>query len=412
MAQVENYSVEAIRARFPALERQYKGRQVAYFDGPGGAQALREVIAAMVGYMEAGSSNIHCHFPSGDETMAMLAEGRKAIAALFNADPGEVSFGANATSLMFQASRALMKEWKAGDEIVLTEMEHHSNIDTWRLAAEEKGVVVKYVPVDVKTLTLDMSALPRLIGAKTRLVAVGAASNVIGTVNDVREFSRQAHAVGAVVAVDAVHAIPHFFVDREALGIDMLFASSYKFFGPHMGMSVIRRAILDRLKAYKVAPASDESPEKLETGTQNLEAIAALPETVKFIAGFGAGATLTERVKSGYAKIEQYESMLGDMLRDGLAAIPGVTLFQAAPTIHKTPTIAFRVEGIKPSDFCRRMSEEQSVFVSDGNFYGMTLVNKMVPGDDKSVIRAGIAPYNTADEVRRLLDGTRAIARR
>lgn len=405
-----NYPIEQIRSRFPALKRQYKGRQVAYFDGPGGAQALREVIDAMVGYMEAGSANIHCHFPSSEETMQKLTDGRKAIAALFNAHPNEVSYGANATSLMFQVARALAKDWKNGDEIILTEMEHHSNIDAWRTAAMDKEMTVKWIPVNPKTLTLDLSVLPGLLTNKTRLVAVGAASNVIGTINDVKEVARQAHGVGAIVAVDAVHAIPHFFVDCKAWDIDMLFASSYKFFGPHMGMSIIRQSILDKLQPYKVAPASNDSPEKIETGTQNLEAVAALPETVKFIAGFGTGSTLTEQVRTGYAVIEEYENMLGNMLREGLAAIPGITLYQAAETVRKTPTIAFRLNGHKAADFCTRMSEDFSLFVSNGDFYGQTLVRKIIPGDEKEVIRAGIAPYTTVAEVQALLDATRAIA--
>lgn len=409
MAAAAKYPIDETRVRFPALKREYKGRTVAYFDGPGGAQALREVIDAMVAYMEAGSANIHCHFPSSEETMEKLDNGRKAIAALFNASPDEVSYGANATTIMFQAARALMREWKAGDEIVLTEMEHHSNIDAWRTAAEDKGVTVKCIPVNPETLTLDLGALPGLLNGKTRLVAVGGASNVIGTVNDVKEVARQAHAAGALVAVDAVHAIPHFFVDREDLGIDLLFASSYKFFGPHMGMSVIRKEILERMRVYKVAPASAAAPEKSETGTQNLEAIAALPATVDFIAGFGSGATLTDRVRAGYARIEEYENMLGDMLREGLRTIPGVTLYQAGPSVKKTPTIAFRVDGMKQSEFCTRMSEGHSIFVSDGDFYAQTLVRKIVPGDEKSVVRAGIAPYNTVAEVQALLDATRKI---
>lgn len=412
MSHAAEYPIDAIRPRFPALKRKYKGRQVTFFDGPGGAQALREVIDAMVGYMESGSANIHCHFPTSDETMQKLAEGREAIAALFNARADEVSYGANATTLMYQVSRALAREWKTGDEIILTEMEHHSNIDSWRMAAEDKGVTVKYIPVDAKTLTLDLSVLPGLLSNKTRLVAVGSASNVIGTVNDVKKVSRQAHAAGALVAVDSVHAIPHFFVDREDLNIDMLFASSYKFFGPHMGMSVIRKELLEKLTVYKVAPASNDAPEKVETGTQCLEAVAALPATVNFIAGFGSGATLTDKVRSGYAVIEEYETMLGDMLRDGLAEIPGVSLYQAGPSVPKTPTIAFHVDGMKQADFCRRMSEEHNIFVSDGNFYGMTLVNKIVRQEEKSLVRAGIAPYNTKAEVQALLDATKAILKK
>jgi selenocysteine lyase/cysteine desulfurase len=256
MTDIVKYPIDALRARFPALKRTYKDRTVAYFDSPGGAQMPREVIDAMMRCMEAGRANIHCHFPSSDETMKKLENGRKAIAALFNARPNEVSYGANATTIMFQVARALMHEWNAGDEIVLTEMEHHSNLDSWRTAAEEKGVTAKYIPVDPSTLTLEMGKLPCLLSPKTRLLAIGLASNVTGTINDVKEASRQAHAVGAIVAADAVHAIPHFFVDREELGIDLLFASSYKFFGPHMGMAVIRKEILEHLRVCKVAPAS------------------------------------------------------------------------------------------------------------------------------------------------------------
>lgn len=403
------FPIDQVRSQFPALKRVHNGKTVVYFDGPGGAQTVQSAIDAMAGYMTRGGANLHGHFPSSKETEQIIAGVKADIAVLFNARPEEVAFGPNATSLMFQVSRALARTWKEGDEIVLTELEHHSNVDSWRLAAEEKGVTVKYIPLNTKTLTLELDKLPGLLSPRTKLLAIGSASNCIGTISDVKRASAEARKVGALVAVDAVHAIPHMYVDMQDQGIDMLFSSVYKFFGAHVGMAVIRDSLFKSLEVYKVVPSPDYTPDCLETGTQNHEGIPSVSCAIEFIAGLGKGASLPERIQSGYAAIEEYENSLAEVIRREMAKMEGVTLYQAGPDVPKTPTIAFRVKGITPADFCIRMCEEHSVFIAEGDFYAKTLAERLGIRDSGSFIRAGLAPYNTIDEVNRFLEGVKAI---
>lgn len=397
--------IQQVRAQFPALQREYHGKPVVYFDGPGGSQFVKSAIQSVSDYMTLGAANLHGNFPTSWETKTLISQARDDVKTLLNAHHCEVAFGPNATTMMFHVSRALARQWSAGDEIVLTEMDHHSNIDSWRTAAEDRGVVVKYVPVNTQTLTLDMETLPRLITSKTKLVAVGAASNCIGTVNDVKTFSTLAKKVGAVVAVDAVHAIPHLFVDMDDLGIDMLFSSAYKFFAAHVGMAVIRRELFESLDVYKVVPASDRVPSRLEMGTQNHEGIPSVSAAIRFIAGWGKGETLQEQIISGYQAIGEHENSLAKVIRDEMRKMKGITLYQANDEVPKTPTIAFRAEGITPREFCIRMCETHSVFAAEGDFYAKTLAEKLGIRSSGSFIRVGMAPYNTMEEVNRFLRG-------
>jgi cysteine desulfurase family protein (TIGR01976 family) len=404
-----NYPIDKIRGRFPALKRVHNGREVVYFDGPGGTQFLDDSIKAVCDYMTNGGANRHGNFPTSIETENMLGQTRKDIEVLFNATNHDVAFGPNATTMMFHTSRALAKQWEAGDEIILTELEHHSNIDSWRSAAQDRNVVVKYVPFNPQTLTLDLDDLPSLVTNKTKLIAVGSASNCIGTITDISPISKIAKQVGALLAVDAVHAIPHMYVDMEALGIDMLFSSAYKFFAAHVGMAVIRTDLFESLKVYKVAPAPDYIPDRLEIGTQNHEGIPSVSAAINFIASLGTGATLKEQIISGYAAVEEYENSLAEYMRVQLAKIDGITQYSAGSNVPKTPTIAFRAKGITPVDFCVRMCEEHSVFIAEGHFYALTLAERLGISEDGCFIRAGLAPYNTIEEVERFLAGVRAI---
>lgn len=403
------FPIEQVRAQFPALTRTHNGRTVAYFDGPGGAQTVQSAIDAVTGYLTRGGANLHGNFPSSHETEALIAKAKEDIAVLFNAKPGEIAFGPNATSLMFQVSRALARDWGPGDEILLTELEHHANIDTWRTAAEDKGATVKYIPLDTKSLTLDLDTLPSLLSEKTRLVAVGSASNCIGTITDVKRIAQAAKKVGALVAVDAVHAIPHMHVDREEQGIDFLFSSAYKFFAAHVGMAIIRADLFEKLDVYKVVPAPANVPDRLETGTQNHEGIPSVSCGIEFIAGLGMGQTLDERIRSGYKAIEEYENSLAEVIRAEMGKMKGITMYQAAADVPKTPTIAFRADPVTPRDFCIRMCEEHGVFIAEGDFYAQTLAERLGIRDKGSFIRAGMAPYNTMEEVERFLEGVRQI---
>ena len=404
-----SYKIDHIREQFPALKRTHNGRQVVYFDGPGGSQFVKGAIKAVTDYMTNGSANTHGCFPTSVESDAMMERVRGDIRTLFNAHDCDVAYGPNATTMMFHASRALARQWKSGDEIVLTELDHHSNIDTWRLAAEDKGVTVKYIPLDTKTLTLDLSVLPKLITGKTKLVSVGLASNCIGTITDIKPISKLAKEVGAVLAVDAVHAIPHFYVDIQELGADMLFSSAYKFFAAHVGMAVIRKELFEKLEVYKLRPAADYAPDKMEIGTQNHEGIGAISAAVEFIASLGTGNNLSERIISGYKAMEAHENELAETIRRELRKMDGITLYQADDSVPKTPTISFRAKGISNLDFCKRMCEEHSVFIADGHFYALTLAERLGICETGSFIRAGMAPYNSMEEVERFLKGVREI---
>ncbi len=407
---MKRFPIEEVRSQFPALKRIHNGKQVIYFDGPGGSQTVIGAIEEMDKYLMRGGANLGGQFPTSMEITEKIAEAKEAIADLFNAKPNEVAFGPNATTMMFNLSRAISRDWKEGDEIVLTELDHHSNIDTWRLAAEDKGVKVKYIPLNLDTLTLEMDKLPGLVNENTKLIAVGTASNCIGTITNLDIAKREAERVGAILAADAVHAIPHFYVDMEKEGIDLLFCSVYKMFGPHVGMAVINEDLIEKIQPYKIIPSPNNYAEKFETGTQNHEGIPGVTEAIKFIASLGEGETFKDKIKSGYTTIEEYEDKLANKLREGLAKIEKVKIFQAPKDVKKTPTIAFNVEGISPAEFTKRMSDEYSIFIADGDFYARTLVEKL--GIDKTggFIRAGLAPYNTMEEVDKFIKAVKEIA--
>ncbi|MFS0862602.1 cysteine desulfurase-like protein [Fredinandcohnia sp. 179-A 10B2 NHS] len=401
------FSIQEIRNQFPAVSRKYKGKQVVYMDGPGGSQVVQSVIDSMVAYMTNGGANLHGEFPTSKETEEYIDAARCAMADLVGAKPTEVAFGQNTTSLMFSVSRVLKNEWTGKDNIVVTEIDHRSNVDTWASAAQESNTEVRFIPVDTETLTLDLSHLPQLIDENTKLVAVTLASNAVGTIVDVEEISKRAHQVGALLAVDAVHAAPHFAIDRDKIGADLLFCSAYKFFGPHLGMAVIREEIFKTLSTYKLQPAPSYFPDKLETGTQSHEAIASIEAAVNFIASLGTGATRRERIENAFINLEEHENRLANKLRNGLASIPEVTLYQADNLTPKTPTIAFTIKGTDPVEVCRWIAENESIFIASGDFYASTLADKLGVNDNGGWIRAGLAPYNTEEEVDRLVNAVK-----
>ena len=397
------YPIDLVRQQFPALERTHNGRPVAYFDGPGGSQVVAGCIEAMAGYMRRGGANLHGGFASSLETEAHIAAAKLAMADLLNARAQEIAFGANATTLLFHASRAIGRNWKPGDEIVVTELDHRGNVDPWITLAKDKGVTVRWIRVDTGTFTLDLSGLDSIINDKTVLVAVGLASNAVGTINDLTRITARARQVGALVAVDAVQAVPHFSVDFQAIGADILSCSAYKFFGPHIGILAIRAELFERLDVYKLVPAPSEAPDKLETGTLNHEGIAGIKPAVEFIAGLGTGGTRRERIVSGYAAMEAHEHRLAEKIRSALAGMPGIRLYQAAPAVRKTPTVALTVAGLSPAEVCRQVVETSSVFVADGNFYAWTLAERLGILPTGAWVRAGLSPYNTEEEVDRFI---------
>lgn len=407
----KSFPIELVRQQFPALKRMYNGRPAAYFDGPGGSQVVAPAIDAIAGYMQRGGANLHGQFPSSRETEEHILEAKKAMADLLGARHQEIAFGANTTTLAFSVARALGRDWGPGDEIVVTELDHRGNVDPWIAAAREKGASVRWIKVDTGTFTLDLAELESAINEKTALVAVGLASNAVGTVNDVERVSARAREVGALVAVDAVHAVPHFSVDRDRLGADLLFCSVYKFFGPHIGVAAIRREVFERLDTYRLAPAPGYIPDKLETGTQNHEGIAGIRPAVEFIASLGAGDSRRQRILSGYAVIEAYENSLANKIRENISGLPGVRMYQAPEAVKKTPTIAFTVKGMPPAEVCRRVIEGHSVFIADGDFYASTLADKLDINKDGGWVRAGLAPYNSGEEADRFIEAMREITK-
>jgi cysteine desulfurase family protein (TIGR01976 family) len=404
------FDVQAVRKQFPALGRTYNGRGVVYFDGPGGSQVARRAIDAMAGYMERGGANLHGVFPTSTETEEILSDTREAAADFLGAAPDEVAFGANMTTLTFAISRALSREWDEDSEIVVTELDHRANVDPWLITAREKGAKIRWVRVDPETLTLDRDDLERNINGKTRLVAVGLASNAVGTVNDVAAVAEMAHGAGAVVAVDAVHAAPHIPVDRDAIGADVVTCSAYKFFGPHVGVTAIKRDPFEKLDVDRLEPAPAHMPDKLETGTQNHEGIAGVKGAIDFIASLGDGTSQREKLASAMRTIEEYEAELAAMFRAAIRDLPSVILYAAPEGAHKTPTIAFRVEGYAPEEVCARMLEH-GFFIAAGDFYASTLAGKLGISESGGFVRAGLAPYNTEEEVERFVEALKGFVK-
>ena len=401
-------ALEVIRSHFAALARQHAGQPVAYFDGPGGTQVPREVAEAMVDYLCHHNANTHWHYPTSIETDAALAAARDALADFFNASPREVAFGNNMTTITFHLARALGRQWGPGDEIVVTELDHQANVAPWQALVQERGVTLRSVPFDVETGELKWDALERAVTAKTRLVAIGAASNALGTISPVREAARLAHAHGALCFVDAVHFAAHRVIDVREMGCDFLVCSPYKFYGPHTGVLFARADLLAALDVPKLAPASNEIPERIETGTQNHEGIVGSGAAVEFLASLASGATRRERlVRSISALHERGEEMLA-RLWNGLAGIAGVRCYGPPPGRPRTPTISFTVAGISSVEAAKALAAK-GIFVSNGNFYATTVIERLGQAHD-GVLRAGCACYTTEGEIDRLVEGVAELA--
>lgn len=401
-------TVEEIRAHFPALDRRHNGHAVAYFDGPGGTQTPRAVVEAMADYLYHHNANTHWAYPTSAETDALIEQSRAALADLLNAAAGEIVFGANMTTLTFHLARALGHQFGAGDEIVVTEFDHHGNVAPWQQLAKEKGVTIRTVKMDPRAGQLDWEDFERCVTPRTKLVAVGAASNALGTINDVRRAAALAHAHGALAFVDAVHYAPHELVDVRAFDCDFLACSAYKFYGPHVGVLYGRQALLETIEFPKLLPAPDYAPERAETGTQNHEGIVAAAAAVDFLASLAAGATRRERLRAAFTHLRERGVALLTKLWEGLAAIDGVTLYGPAPDATRTPTLSFTLAG-QPSLTVARFLAERGVFASNGDFYALTVVERLGLLNE-GLLRAGCACYTTDDEVERLLAGVRELA--
>jgi cysteine desulfurase family protein (TIGR01976 family) len=410
--QADVLGVKEIRSRFPALERVHGGRPVAYFDGPGGTQVPRTVVEAMSDYLLRHNANTHWRYPSSIETDAALDAARQALAEFLNGRPDEIVFGQNMTTLTYHLARALGRAWGPGDEIVVTELDHHANVDPWKALVKERGVTVRVVRMRPETGDLDAEDLERAVSPRTRLVAVGAASNALGTVNDVRRIAALAHAAGALCFVDAVHSAPHVLVDVAGIGCDYLACSPYKFYGPHLGVLWGRRHLLDQLDVPKLEPAPDEAPERLETGTLSHEGIVGAAAAVDFLAslaGPGAGSRRAALVRV-YAELHARGDRLFARLWEGLGRIRGVRRYGLAPGAPRTQTVSFTVDGLDADTVAEHLAG-RAVFASSGDFYAWTVVQRLGHARD-GLVRAGCAIYTTEEEVDRLVEAVTETAAR
>jgi len=401
-------SVDEIRKQFPALERIYNGFPVAYFDGPGGTQVPRLVVESMSEYLYHHNANTHWNYPTSAETDAAIARSREICAEFLNASPTEIAFGNNMTTLTMHLSRALSLQWKAGDEIVVTELDHHANIDPWLRLERERGVSVRLVRMNVETGELEWGDLERFITSKTKLVAIGAASNALGTINDVEQAVRLAHSVGALAFVDAVHYAPHALIDVKSTDCDFLAMSAYKFYGPHTGVLFGKQHLLEKIDFPSLVPAPDYAPENVETGTQNQEGMVGAAAAVDFLASLSTAGTRRQRLDQAFSEMHVRNSILTRKLWIALTSLDGVRVYGPSPDKPRTPTISFTIDNVRSSDAARQLSEK-GLFLSHGDFYAATVITRLGL-EPEGLLRAGCACYTTADEVDRLIEAIRVLS--
>lgn len=403
-------TTESIRAAFPALARVHAGQPVAYFDGPGGTQVPQAVVDAMVDYLLYHNANTAWAYPTSEETDALLWDARRAMAAFVNGAPEEIVFGNNMTTISFHIARALARGWSAGDEVIVTELDHHANVAPWQAVAQECGIVLKWLPFDLASSRLRLDLLPGLLGPRTRLLAIGAASNALGTVSDVATAAAEVHRAGALVYVDGVHYAPHMLPDVVALGCDFFVCSAYKFQGPHVGILWGRGSLLKALDVPKLEPAPAEAPDRLETGTQNHEGIVGAGAAVRWLASLsGATGTLRSQLTSTYETLRLREAGLFERLWNGIGAIPGVTRHGPPPGTPRTATLAFTLAGRPARDVAVQLASE-ACFVSHGDYYATTIARRLGVAE-QGMVRIGAACYTTMAEVDRVVAGVARLER-
>jgi cysteine desulfurase family protein (TIGR01976 family) len=427
----------SVRAQFPSLSQTVNGHPAAFLDGPGGTQVPQRVIDAIANYLSRDNSNTSGAYATGRRTDAMIAEARAAMADFLHCAADEVAFGPNMTTLTYAMSRAIGRELKPGDEIVVTRLDHDANCSPWLQMAEDRGVTVRWAEIHDQDCTLDMADLASKINSKTKLVAAGYASNAVGTINPVKEIVALAHKAGALALIDAVHYTPHGLIDVKALDCDFLVCSTYKFFGPHMGVLFGKREHLERFRPYKVRPLTDAIPLRWEWGTLNHECIAGITACVEYIADLGretakmrvplssrhstggndaAGTSgvKTERraaIESAYAAIHEHERVLLDRIMTGLKKIPGAKVYgitDPARFEQRCATIAIRIENHTPLELATQLGD-RGFFTWDGNYYALNLTEHLDVEKSGGFLRIGLVHYNTVDEVDRLLAALREI---
>jgi cysteine desulfurase family protein (TIGR01976 family) len=406
------FDLAAIRAQFPALALEQDGRPIVFLDGPGGTQVPQRVIDAVGGYYRTMNANDGGAFVTSRASGVMVESARAAVADLLGAtSPGQVHFGANMTTLTFHVSRSIGATLGAGDEIVVTTLDHEANVSPWRALAADRDLVVRTVDIHAQDGTLDVEQLGSLLGPRTRLVAVGFASNALGTINPVARIAEMAHARGALLFVDAVHYVPHVSVDVSTLGADILVTSPYKWFGPHSGVLWAADGVLDRLPAYKVRPAHDP----VATGTPAFELIAGVAAAVDYLADLGGDtpAGRRERLVRAMHAITAHEAGLSQRFMEGVAGIPGLHLWgitDAARIAERTPTFGITSTRRSPLEMATALGDT-GICAWNGHFYAQALIERLGLADSGGVLRLGFVHYNTAAEVDRTLDALDVIVR-
>jgi cysteine desulfurase family protein (TIGR01976 family) len=420
-----HFDLAWIRSQFPSLSRAVDGHAAAYLDGPGGTQVPQRVIDAISRYLTTSNANTHGHYATSRETDETIADARSAMADFLACGADEIVFGPNMTTLTFVMSRAIGRELGPGDEILLTQLDHSANVSPWH-ALEEGGVKIQFVDVHEEDCTLDMDDLARKLSPRTKIVAVGYASNAVGTINDVKTIVRLVHEAGALAYIDAVHYAPHGLVDVRDLDCDFLACSTYKFFGPHTGVLYGKREHLERLRPYKVRPNTDAVPQRWESGTLNHECIAGITACVEYLAELGRRTfsncvapdasvrgerlrtpdpTRRDMLQSAYRAIQSHERELSLQMLRGLADTPGLRLYgisDAARVALRCPTFAVRIEGYHPAELAAKLGE-QGIFTWDGNYYALNLTERLGVERDGGFLRIGFVHYNTEEEVDRVL---------
>ncbi len=412
--------ISRVRSQFPSLSQTVGGQPAVFLDGPGGTQVPQRVIDAISGYLKNSNANTQGAYATSRRTDAVVADARTAMADFFGCDSDEVVFGPNMTTLTFAISRSIGRELGPGDEILLTHLDHDANVSPWH-ALEERGVTIRFADIhfgerNEDDCTLNMSDLAQKISSRTRVVAVGYASNAVGTINDVKEIIRLAHHKGALAYIDAVHYAPHGPIDVRALDCDFLVCSSYKFFGPHMGILYGKREHLQRLQPYKVRANTNAVPHRWEWGTLNHECIAGITACVDYLADLGrqvdpSASTRRAALLAAYGAIQQHEHALAEILISGLLNIPGLKFYgirDVEKLDRRCPTVAVRIAGQTPLELATKLGD-RGFFTWDGNYYALNLSERLDVEKDGGFLRIGLAHYNTAEEVQRFLSALREI---
>lgn len=404
-----DWNDEEVRSRFPALALRDAGQARVYLDAPAGSQVPERVLERMREAMVESCANDGGHFRTSQGTMALVDASLEATAAFLNAAPDEIVFGLNTTSLLFHFAGIVSREWQAGDEIVLSRMDHDGNVAPWLTAAQDRGVTVRWLDFDPETFAYDYDSLDTLIGPRTRFVACNHASNMLGTINDVARIVARARAVGAVTMVDAVQSAPHLPIDVRAIGCDLLACSAYKFFGPHAGVLYLGAKLRERLRPLKVRPSSWDMPTRFSPGTPSFEAMAGTLGAIEHLAWLGdrfggaAGMPLRQRIVAGLEAAAAHETVLARRVFDGLARIPGLKLYGPGPNriAERVPTFCFQLPGVSADAAAERLAR-RNIFVWSGTYYAWEPAHRLGL-EQVGAVRVGLAHYNTAQEVDTLI---------